>query len=120
LRENVEMRWVVSREHGDIDFGLREKPEESLPEHGESIGRYRRWLVGQKADDWEKVRADEAVREQTKGRGEDDAENQGAQNRVDEPGPDGKREPRQGHATGAEVDGGNAEIDAVRERGKGE
>jgi len=58
----------------------------------------------------EKVRAQKAVRYQADGGGQEDAEDQRAQNCVDEPGPDSEREPRQGHATGTQVEGGNAEL----------
>ncbi len=37
-----------AREHGNVDLGLCEKPEEALPERGESVGRNVRRLSGEK------------------------------------------------------------------------
>jgi hypothetical protein len=64
-----------AREHGDIDFGLGEKPEEALPEHGQSIGGEIRGLAAEETEYRKKVCASEAIGEQADGGGEEDAEN---------------------------------------------
>src|SRR6267143_338476 len=86
----------------------------------ENVGRNRGRLARKKIYQRKKMRAPETVRQQADGRGEENAENQRAQNSVDEPGPHRHGQPRQGHAVGAEIDGGDAAIDAARERGSAE
>jgi hypothetical protein len=52
-----------AREHGDVDFGLREKPEQALPKNGRNIGRNRGRLAGKKIYRRKKMRTPETVRQ---------------------------------------------------------
>ncbi len=78
-----------TRKHGDIDFGLREKPEEAPPNNGNSIRDGGRRLIRYEIQLGEKVRAQQAIGEQTQTGREENAENQHAEDGVDEPGPNG-------------------------------
>src|SRR6266849_5358472 len=102
-----------TRKHGDVDFGLREKPEEAPPEYWNSIrdGAWR--LIGNEIQLGEKVCAQKAIAEQADAGRQENAENQHTEDGVDEPGPDGQGKPGQRHAWGAEIDGGDAEIERV-------
>src|SRR5712664_800070 len=52
------------RKHGDVNFGLGKKPEEALPEDGNSSCGAAARLTGEKTKRREKVRAQEAIRQQ--------------------------------------------------------
>ncbi len=105
-----------AREHGDVDFRLREKPEEALPKNGNGVRNDTGRLIGDEIQHRKKVCAQESIGQQADASRQEDAENQHAENGVDEPGPDGQRQPGQGHSMGAQVDGGDAEIERVEER----
>ena len=100
-----------AREHGDIDFGLREKPEEALPKRKQGGLFEGCGLRGEKLKRREKLGAEDAVGKKKGARGEENAENQHAENSVDEPGPNGEGHARQGHAFGAKVERGGGEVD---------
>ena len=51
-----------AREHGNVDFGLGEKPEEALPKHRKKIRDKTCGLTGKKIQRWKKVRARKAIR----------------------------------------------------------
>jgi len=105
-----------TRKHGNVDFGLGEKPEEALPERKECGLRDGCRLMRKKIEGREKLRSEQTVREKENASGQQDAENQHAENGVDEPGPDGERHARQGHAFGAKVERGDGEIDGSEKR----
>ena len=104
-----------TRKHGDVDFGLREKPEEALPKDGDCTCDNGARLTGKEIQRGKEVRAQESVREQADAGRQENAENQHSENGVDEPGPDGQREPGERHSLSAEIDGGDAEIERVEE-----
>src|SRR5713226_7734842 len=104
-----------ARKHGDVNFGLREKPEEALPQNGSSVGDSTGRLIGDETQHGEKVRAQQPIREQADAGRQENAENQHAQDGVDEPGPNGQRQPRESHSLTAQIDGGDAEIERVEE-----
>ena len=106
-----------TRKHGDVDFGLREKPEEALPKDGDCTCDNGARLTGKEIQRGEKVRAQEAIREQADAGRQKNAENQHSQDGIDEPGPDGQREPGERHSLSAEIDGGDAEIERVAKGG---
>src|SRR5713226_8392749 len=105
-----------AREYGDVDFGLRKKPEEAPPKNGNSVCDDTGGLIGNEIQHGEKARAQEAIRKQADAGCQENAENQHPQDGIDEPGPDSQGKPREGHALGAQVDGGDAESERV---GKG-
>src|SRR6267154_1821143 len=78
-----------TRKHGNVDFGLREKPEEALPKNGNSIRDGTGRLIGNEIQRGEKMRAQKAIREQAGAGRQEDAENQHAEDGVDEPRPHG-------------------------------
>src|SRR5712692_1047490 len=53
-----------TRKHSDVDFGLREKPEEAPPKNGNSIRDDTGRLIGNEIHYRKKVRAQKAIREQ--------------------------------------------------------
>jgi len=106
--------------HGDIHFGLGEKPEESLPERKQRGLRERRWLLREKSQRREELRGEEAVGQEKNTSGEENAENQHAQNGVDEPGPNGEGYSRQSHALGAKVEHSNAKIERCEQASQAE
>src|SRR5467141_1752467 len=69
--------------------GLREKPEETLPDNGDGVGDNAGRLIGNEIQQGEKVCAQEAIREQADAGCQQNAENQHAKDGVDEPSPDG-------------------------------
>src|SRR5712692_10090455 len=113
-KRGVQMRGEAkTREHSNVDFGLREKPKEALPKNWNSVRDDTGRLIGDEIHDGEKVRAEEAIGEQADARRQENAENQQAQDGVDKPGPHGQRQPGERHALSTEVDGRNAEIERV-------
>src|SRR5260370_12850135 len=52
------------RKHGDIDFGLREKPEEAPPKNRNGVRDDACGLIGDEIHHWEQMRAQEAIRKQ--------------------------------------------------------
>src|SRR5258708_31828731 len=96
-----------AREHGDIDLGLREKPEEAPPKSGNSVRNDASLLSAEEIQHRKKVRAQEAIGEQANASRQQNAENQHAQDSVDEPGPDGQGEPGQSHSLDAQIDSGD-------------
>src|SRR5580700_3018107 len=109
-----------TRKHGDIHFGLGEKPEESLPERKQRGLRERRWLLREKSKRREELRGEEAVGQEKNTSGEENAENQHAQNGVDEPGPNGEGHSRQSHALGAKVDRSNGKVERCEQGSQAE
>src|SRR5712664_3341924 len=105
-----------TREHGDANFGLREKPEEAPPKSGNSVRDDASPLSAEEIQHRKKVRAQEAVGEQADAGRQQNAENQHAQNGIDEPGPHGQRQPGESHSLGTQVDGRDTEIERVEER----
>src|SRR5690348_8753755 len=61
--------------HGDVDFGLREKPEQSPPKDGNGIRDGSGRLRGNEIQFGEKVRAHEAIGEQANTGRQENAEN---------------------------------------------
>src|SRR5271157_4559049 len=105
MRDNSE-----TREHGDINFGLREKPKEAPPERKQSGLRERPRLMGKKSQRREKLRAKETVRKYKSASSEKNAENQHAEDGVYQPGPNSEGHPRQAHALGTKAERGHGEI----------
>ena len=68
-------REAKAWKHGHIDFGLREKPKETLPKNGNSIDDYTRGLSGSQIQRGKKVRAREAIGEQANAGRKENAEN---------------------------------------------
>ncbi len=64
-----------ARKHRDVDFGLREKPEETLPNDGNSVGDDAGRLIGDEIQQGEKVCVQEAVGEQADAGRQENAEN---------------------------------------------
>src|SRR2546427_527952 len=91
----------------------REKPKEALPKNGNSVGDSAGPLIGDEIHHGEKVRVQESIRKQADAGRQENAENQHAQDGVDEPRPDGQRQPGESHALRAQVDGRDAEIERV-------
>ena len=106
--------------HSDVNFGLGEKPEEALPENGQALLDERRRLRSQKAPRGKEARAEQTVGEKEDAGSEQDAENQQTEDGVEEPSPDGEGQARESHAFGANVDGGDAEVERGKERGEAE
>ena len=88
-------------------------PGDFVASNGNSIGDDTGRLIGNEIQRGEKMRAQEAIREQAGAGRQENAENQHAEDGVDEPGPNGQGKPREGHALGAQIDGGDAEIERV-------
>src|SRR5713226_4699364 len=99
-----------AREHGHVDFRVREKPEQALPQNGNGVRYDSGRLTRNEIQHWKKVRAQESIREQADASRQQNAENQQAQDGVDEPGPNGEWQPGKRHALGAQVDGSDAEV----------
>src|ERR1700704_6247535 len=93
-----------TREHGHVDFRLREKPKEALPKNGDGVRDDAGRLIGNEIQHGKKARAQESIREQAGARRKENTENQHAEDGVDEPGPDGKWKPGQSHSLSAEID----------------
>ena len=75
-RRNQMSGEAETGKHGDIDFGLREKPEEAPPKHGQSV-RHNVWRqAGEEVQRRKKVRAQETIRKQADARCQQNAENQ--------------------------------------------
>src|SRR5213078_4929527 len=72
-----------TRKHGDVDLGLREKPEEAMPKNGNSLRDDTGRLIGNEIQRGEKMRAQEAIREQVGAGRQENAENQHAQDGVE-------------------------------------
>jgi hypothetical protein len=64
-----------ARKHGDVDFRLSEKPEEALPENGNSVGDDTGRLAGNEIQQGKKVHVQETVGEQADAGREENAEN---------------------------------------------
>src|SRR5882762_4112469 len=104
-----------TRKHGHVDFCFGEKPEEALPKHGSGTWHSADRPTGKESKWRKQVRAQEAIGEQANASRQENAENQHAQDGVEEPSPDGQGKPGEGHALGAQVDSGDAEIERVEE-----
>src|SRR5260370_18507169 len=87
-----------TRKHGDVDFGLREKPEEAPPKRGNSVRNDASLLSAEEIQHRKKVRAQEAIGEQANASRHQNAQNQHSQHGVDEPAPDGQRQPWASHS----------------------
>src|SRR6266446_5789905 len=96
--------------------GLREKVEKALPKNGNCVSDRAGRLIGDEIQQRKKVRAQQPIREQADASRQQNAENQHAQNGVDEPSPHGQRQPRESHALRAQIDDGDAEIERVGQR----
>src|SRR5882762_2134139 len=94
-----------TRQHRHVNLGLREIPEQSLPEYRQAtLAHEILRLRGKKRTDAEKLRAEQSVRKQRGATRQQHAENQHAENGIQKPCPDGYREPRQRHSLGAQID----------------
>ena len=71
-----------ARKHRNVDFRLRKKPEEALPEYGQSVRRGARRLGSQKIHGREEMSAEEPVREQAKTCRQKNAEDEHAKDGV--------------------------------------
>ena len=109
-----------ARKDSDVDLGLREKPEKTLPENRESGGDGVHLLNGQDAKRRKKVRVQKTIGEQAGAGREKNAEDEHAENGSDEPGPDGDWKTWKCKTVGAQVDRGDTEIDGVEECGGAE
>src|SRR5260370_539553 len=85
-REENPEKTPRKKKHNETN---REKPEEAPPNNGNSIRDGGRRLIRYEIQLGEKVRAQQAIGEQTQTGREENAENQHAEDGVDEPGPNG-------------------------------
>src|SRR6266481_8018220 len=98
-------------EHRHVNLGLREIPEQSLPQHRQATLTHEILrLRGEKGTDAEKLRAEQSVRKQRGATRQQHAENQHAENGIQKPCPDGYRQARQSHSLGARSEEHTSEL----------
>src|SRR5215472_15362513 len=105
-----------TRKHRDINFRLRKKPKQSLPERRQGIGRDVRGLRRKETCRGKEMSVEKSVGKQTRASGEQNAENEHSQNGIDEPGPNSQRQPRQRHSLRTQINCGRGKVNRAAKR----